>query len=185
MLDPAFGLVIDSAGTLLFASAAAHKLRRFDRFRSAFAGYGLLARAPARALAWLVPAAELAVATGLALDPARRAATAAAIGMLGSYAFAIAINLRRGRRDLDCGCGPLAGRHAGAIRAIAPWMIWRNLGLAGGLALAALPWSGRPLGAADRWTVAAALIAGGVLYLALERLLGDVAPRARALAGNA
>jgi len=92
------------------------------------------------------------------------------------YAFGMAINLARGRRDLDCGCGTARDR-----RSIAAWMVWRNLFLAAALGIAAFPWSPRPLDLSDLLTVMGGLTVGVILYLALDRLLGDVAPRAAIL----
>ncbi|MGM7684749.1 MauE/DoxX family redox-associated membrane protein [Cytobacillus sp. Hm23] len=44
--------------------------------------------------------------------------------LLSVYTVAIAVNLRRGRTDLDCGCGGLVGNHK-----ISPKLIWRNVSL--------------------------------------------------------
>ena len=148
MLDPAIGHLIVLGGALLFASAAAHKLRGFGAFTEVFVAFGALPAAWARRLAWLIPCLELTIAAGLAAERDNRAALVAAIGLLLVYASAIALNLARGRRDLDCGCGSYRNR-----RPIAAWMVWRNVGLAAALGFAALPWSqrtGRPAGPADR-----------------------------------
>ena len=155
-LDPALGLLIVAGCALLFAAAAVHKLRSPAHFTEVFAAYAVI---------WA---------------PGRRAGIAAAIGLLLAYALAIAVNLRRGRRTLDCGCGPAS--HA---RPIAAWMVWRNLLLALAAAAAILPWSMRGIGPTDWLTVGGALAALTVLYLALDRLLGDIAPRARAMRGGA
>ena len=60
-LDPAFGYLIIVGIALLFASAAAQKLRSPAHFAEIFAGYRLLPDAPARRLAWLIPCIELVV----------------------------------------------------------------------------------------------------------------------------
>jgi hypothetical protein len=179
-LDPALGLLIVAGCALLFAAAAVHKLRSPAHFTEVFAAYAVLPAAVARAAAPLVPWVELTAAAALIWAPGRRAGIAAAIGLLLAYALAIAVNLRRGRRTLDCGCGPAS--HA---RPIAAWMVWRNLLLALAAAAAILPWSMRGIGPTDWLTVGGALAALTVLYLALDRLLGDIAPRARAMRGGA
>ena len=61
------------------------------------------------------------------------------MALLLTYAIAIAINLARGRRDLDCGCAGPNER-----RPIAAWMVWRNVGIAILLAAVLLPWSAAP-----------------------------------------
>ena len=161
---------------LLFASAGAHKLRGLTHFAEIFASYRVLPTTLARRLAWLIPCLVLAIAIGLLWEPSRRMAMMPAIGVLIVYAFGMAINLARGRRDLDCGCGTARDR-----RSIAAWMVWRNLFLAAALGIAAFPWSSRPLDLSDLLTVMGGLTVGVILYLALDQLLGDVAPRAAIL----
>ena len=173
MLDPAFGYLIIGGIALLLASAGVQKLRRLAMFTEIFAAYRVVPNALARRLAWLIPSMELGVAAGLVWEPSRRAAIASAVAVLIAYASGVGLNLLRGRRDLDCGCGTARGR-----RPIASWMVWRNLFLAAVLGTAALPWSPRPWSFTDLLTVMAGLIAGALLYAAVDRMLGDVVPKA-------
>jgi hypothetical protein len=175
-LDPAFGYLIIVGIALLFASAAVQKLRSPAHFAEIFAGYRLLPEAAARRLAWLIPCIELAVAAALLWEPGRRMAVISAAAVLIAYASGLGVNLFRGRLDLDCGCGAAHDR-----RALSAWMIWRNLLLASVLGLAALPWSPRACGLTDLLTVMAGLMACAALYAAIDRLLGDVAPKAAML----
>jgi hypothetical protein len=176
MLDPAIGYLIVAGIALLLASAAAHKLRDLARFTAVFAAYHVLPEAPARRVAWIIPCIELGIALALCWEPSRCAALVSAIAMLIAYASAMAVNLRRGRRDLDCGCGTARSR-----RPIADWMVWRNLLLASVLGIAALPWAQRPFGVTDLLTVVGGLMVGATLYAAVDRLLGDVSPKAMTL----
>ncbi len=176
MLDPAFGFLITVGIALLFASAAAHKLRDLDRFAEAFAAYRVLPAGLARRLAWLIPSLELCVAASLLWEPSRRMAVTAGIAVLIAYASGLEVNLLRGRRDLDCGCGTARDR-----RAIAGWMVWRNVILAGALGIALWPWSPRRFDWTDFLTVMGGLTVGVTLYAAVDRLLGDVAPKAMIL----
>jgi len=184
LLDPAAGYLLDLGGALLFAAAAAHKLGDLPAFTEAFVAFRVLPDAWARRAARLVPCVELATALALALTPAsasaatRRAAALAASGLLLAYASAIALNLVRGRRELDCGCGRRRDR-----RPIASWMVWRNVMIAAALGAAALPWTARPLGPADVLTVAGGLTVAALLYAAVDRLCGEIAPRALAMRG--
>jgi hypothetical protein len=100
----------------------------------------------------------------------------AAILVLIAYASGLGVNLLRGRRDLDCGCGTARDR-----RAIAGWMVWRNLILGGALGITLLPWSPRSFDLTDLLTVLGGLTVGVTLYAAVDRLLGDVAPKAMIL----
>ena len=178
MLDPAFGYLIIAGAALLFASAAVRKFQDLGRFTEIFAAYRVLPAVLARRVAWLIPCIEIAIAAALCWEPGRRFGIASAALVLIAYGSGLGVNLLRGRRDLDCGCGGPRER-----RAIAAWMVWRNLLLAGAVGIAATPWSARFLGLTDALTVVGGLIAGVLLYATADRLLGDVAPRARALKG--
>jgi Methylamine utilisation protein MauE len=178
-LDPVFGGLIAICFAVLFASAAVHKWRNLRSFEEAFAAYALLPQIPRLHLIWLIPLCETAVALGLLADATRAAAAIAGAVLLLGYAAAIALNLQRGRRDIDCGCGGPDQR-----RTIAGWMAWRNLALALSLGIEIWPWSGRVLGWMDVSTIAFGVAAAIVVYLCIDRL-GQVAARARALQGSA
>jgi hypothetical protein len=165
LLDPAFGYLIVMGIALLFASASTHKLRDLPRFTEVFAAYRLLPDAPARRLAWLIPCLELAVALGVLWEPSRRMAVISAVAVVTAYALGLGVNLAHSRRP------------------IAVWMVWRNLFLAVALGFAALPWSPRSFDLSDFLTVVGGLVVAVTLYAAVDRLLGDVAPRTAALKG--
>jgi uncharacterized membrane protein YphA (DoxX/SURF4 family) len=169
MLDPALGSLLVGCYLLLFASAAAHKLRDLKQFAIVFAGYGLAPAVNRWRLSWLVPVLETLVALGLLLPAARAVAALVAAALLLTYAIAISINLRAGRELVACGCGGPDQR-----RPIAGWMVWRNLLLALGLGLATLPWSARKLEWTDGATLAFGLTSIALLYSCAERLLGDL-----------
>ena len=170
MIDPAIGTLLAGAFALLFASAALHKVRDLALFAQILAAYRVLPGA-AR-LAWLVPLTEVLVGAGLLLPGTRAAAAAIGAGMLVLYALAMAVNLLRGRRELSCGCGGPDDR-----RPIGAWMVWRNLLLAGALALVTLPWTIRPLQALDFLTVAAGVAVTALIYMSADGLLARIAPR--------
>jgi hypothetical protein len=176
MIDPALGSLLIVGLALLFATAAFHKFRDLERFTLLLDAYRVIPGGSARRLAWSIPCAELAVALALPWPPARRWAALAAAGLLIVYAAGMTVNLARNRRELDCGCAA-----AGERRPIAPWMVWRNFFLTLASMATALPWVPRALVSADFLTVAAGGVAGLALYAALDRLLGDVAPRAALL----
>lgn len=160
-LDPALLGAARASLALLFAVAAAHKLRDPRGFAAHVAAYALLpawAAAPsARALA----AAELALCVALAWPGTARAAAVVAAGLLAVYAGAIAVNLRRGRRALDCGCG-LSPRPLGRD------LLLRNALLVAVALAAALPASPRVLGWVDAWTIACATAVAAALFAAQD-----------------
>ncbi|MBS0580892.1 MAG: methylamine utilization protein MauE [Proteobacteria bacterium] len=178
MLDPAIGLLATLLFVLLFAGAALHKIRAPAHFAQAVAAYQLLPERLAGA-ALVIPALEALVALGLLFPATRGIACGLGILLLLSYAWAIGVNLRRGRTTLDCGCGGPDER-----RPIAAWMAVRNLVLAAGLALLAQPWQARPLAAADILTVGGGCAVGALLYASLERLLSRVVPQGTRLVGR-
>jgi hypothetical protein len=168
VLDPAIGMLMATSLALLFASAGAHKLRDLGQFEQIFSAYGLIpAGLPAR-ISRLVPILEIAVAAGLVIKASRPYAGALGILLLSAYAIAIAVNLRRGRRDLACGCGGPDER-----RPIAGWMVWRNLMIALAAVVVFAPWTNRPLSLTDGITIVFGLLTTALVYLCVDQLLGN------------
>lgn len=105
MVDPviALGLVLLLGWVLLDAGLG--KLRDVALTAAHIDDYRLL---PDGAGAWLArPLAvfEVALAVLLLLPFARVPALLCAAAIIGAYGVAITVNLLRGRRDIDCGCG--------------------------------------------------------------------------------
>jgi hypothetical protein len=166
-VDPAVDLAVRLALAALFASAAAHKARGLAAFRAAVADYRLLPQALAPAAATALVAAEVAAALSLLVGP-RAAAALAAAGLLALYGVAIAVNLARGRRDIDCGCGG-----PGARQTLSAGLVWRNA-LLGAVALTGLfPLTPRALVWIDALTMAGSTLALGALFAATSRLLAQ------------
>ncbi len=88
---------------LVFAHALFLKLREPTRFRASMAAYGLLPTVLVEPTAVVVMVLEAAAVFALLLGSNFGAHLAALL--LASYALAIAINVVRGRKHLDCGCG--------------------------------------------------------------------------------
>jgi Methylamine utilisation protein MauE len=178
MLDPAAGLLLVGCLSLLFGSASLHKLRDLATFTEVLRAYRVLPERAVR-LAPLVAIAELAVAAGLLFSATRFGAGVGGAALLGGYAAAIAVNLRRGRRDLACGCGG-----PDDARPIAPWMVARNLTLALLLLVVTLiPWKTRPLSPVDALTVGGGVVIATLLYASLDQLLGRASAWTAALQG--
>jgi uncharacterized membrane protein YphA (DoxX/SURF4 family) len=173
-LDPAIGILLTASVALLFASAGVHKLRDLGRFNEIFSAYGLVPEFTRVRISWLVPILEITVAAGLIIKGSRPYAAALGILMLSGYAAAIAVNLRRGHRDLACGCGGPDER-----RPIAAWMVWRNMLIALGAAAVFAPWSDRELSLTDGFTVVFGLLTIALVYLCIDQLLGNAQRTAR------
>ena len=175
MIDPAVAALLAGAFALLFASAALHKLLDPARFGAAFRAYQVVPPALGR-VSLLVPVLELAIAAALLATDSRHGAAAAGAALLLTYAVVIAINLGRGRRDLDCGCGGPRER-----RPIGAWMVWRNIALGGLLGLLLLPQASRALDVTDALTIGAGTVVAALLYMSVDVLSGRTALHAARL----
>ncbi len=171
-LDPAIGILIVVCTALLLASAGTHKLRDIRHFDEIFAAYGVMPSLAKWRLSRLIPFLELGLAAGMLVSSLRPYFGVAVILLLLTYAAAIGINLRRGRREIACGCGGPNDR-----RPISPWMVWRNILVSLMVAIALSPWSARGLRPMDGVTVVFGLMTISLLYLCVDMLLGDVAGR--------
>lgn len=159
MLDPLLELTIAWALAALFAAAALHKLRSWREWPGLVRNYALLPDAVAGVAAAVLPAAEALTAGALVWPAARIPGADAAVVLMLAYAAALQLNLWRGRTTLDCGC--FGSR---LKQGIAPWMVWRNLLLAGLALLLRLPVDGRTLTAGDLTVAAAAVATLAFLY---------------------
>lgn len=175
MIDPVFALIVRFSLAALFLTACAHKLRAPRAFVAILAEYRMLPAALVRPVAVLVIAAEALTAAGLLAGRAQ--AAWAALGLIGAYTAAIGVNLLRGRRDIDCGCGGADG-----AQHIRPALILRNVLLAGAAVILVLPVAGRALHPLDWITIVAGVAGGALLYAAAGRLLA-IGPRLVRLRG--
>lgn len=177
-IDPAVAWSLRLGLSLLFASAAWHKLSDRPRFAAAVSAYELVPERASSWLSWILPAAETAIALGL-LHPAwQRSAAVAAAGVLLAYTAAIGINLARGRRRIDCGCflsssaTPLSGG-----------LVARNGALIVAASTLLLPVRARTLVWVDALTLIATLVTLSLLWMAAQRL-SNTGPALRGLGGT-
>jgi hypothetical protein len=174
-IDPVLGWMAAAAAAAIFAASGALKFYDLETFRGAVINYRLIPQWLATPFAWIAPLIESAAALGLLLSPIRASAAAVLIVLLGVFTGAIAINLARGRTDIDCGCfGPALRQR------LSWWLLLRNGALFALLALALLPVGARPLDFLDLTTVAMAAATVVVLYTAANYLIAN-APGLRAL----
>jgi uncharacterized membrane protein YphA (DoxX/SURF4 family) len=173
MLDPVIAIVIRVALGLLFGAAALDKLRAPAAFTAAVRDYRLVPEPAVPAVAWIVTVGEFVFAIGAILGS--RPALGGLAVLLLVYAGAIAVNLVRGRREIDCGCGG-ADEH----RPLSGFLLVRNGVLAMFALPALLPTAPRSLGAIDLVCIGAAVLALALLYAAGDRLAA-MAPRLEGL----
>jgi len=173
-MDPVIDLILRCGLALLFLVAAIHKLRDPVHFRATLIDYRIVPGGAAGLVAWLVTGAELAIAAALLAPGLHAAGPAGAAGLLALYGLAIAVNLARGRRHIDCGCAGPALR-----RPISGALVARNGVLAAVALLALRPVAARQLFWVDALTVGAALLSASALYVAVDRMLGEAPLRGR------
>ena len=151
--------VLAGAGALgagaVFIGAALAKLRHRALFPGVVANYRLLPDALVAPVAALLPLAELALGAGLIAALFIGGAFALAVGLAAAvlllvFAVAMAVNLRRGRAHIDCGCG-----HPQLRQPLSWLLVGRNIVLALPLVALGLVW--RPLGGLD---LVSALVGG-------------------------
>ncbi|HUN75278.1 MAG TPA: MauE/DoxX family redox-associated membrane protein [Steroidobacteraceae bacterium] len=165
-IDPVPALILSLALAGLWAAAGLHKLLDLRAFSDALSAYALLPRRAAPIVARALPLVEIGVACGILLSATRSAAGLASALLLGAYALAIAVNLRRGRRQLDCGCVGFGARTSLSVA-----LLWRNGALLlVSLAAGFLPRGVRTLDWIDVFTVAAGVAAAALLYAVADAL---------------
>jgi len=88
--------------TTLFARAAWHKLSQRPSFQAELSAYKLLPDSLIRPAVYALASAEIFCILGLLFS---NTAIVVAMTLLLIYAVAMAVNLWRGNRYIDCGCG--------------------------------------------------------------------------------
>jgi hypothetical protein len=168
LYDPMMLAFVQAILMLIFLAGAWSKLRARETFEGVVYNYRLLPEFAVLPASYLLPMGELAVGLGLAYSPARPYAAVGAIVLLTVFNIAIAVNLLRGRREIDCGCfSSVLKQH------LSWWLIVRNLGLvalAGWLAWGVPGTLAEPIGWLD-WTVGLAMALAVTLVYMTATLL--------------
>lgn len=173
MLEPVYSWILALGCALLLARAAAHKLGQRRELVAIIANYRVVPARWAAIAAVAVVAAETSAALLLVYPATRPRGAIIAASLFITYAAAIAVNLRRGRIHIDCGCVAASQR-----RAIGAWMVWRNGALAIAAALSATPVAARTLSAFDALTICGGVAVLCLLYAAFDQL-GAIVIRTR------
>lgn len=125
---------------LIFLRAAWHKLRDLESFAALAADYRLLPAWAVGGAACVLIVLEAGSALALIVPRLEPVGAGIAVAMLLIYAVAMATNILRGRKQIDCGCGgepqglgwPLVVRNllltAIAVLALGPHEIPRSVG---------------------------------------------------------
>lgn len=169
MIDPAVIWIAALAAGLIFAASAAIKLRNLELFESAVINYRIVPPVLAQPVSYLLPIAELAGAIAVLWPTSCAAGAIVLLILLAAFTIAIAINLTRGRYDVDCGCfGP-------ALRqTLSWWLILRNGALAAMVAMLLLRPEPRALTIFDDFTIACAVTSILLLYASLNYAIANL-----------
>jgi hypothetical protein len=161
--DPvAVGAVVGALALVLFA-AAWHKLSEPEVFGGALQAYDLLPAAAVMPAARVLPWVEIATGGALLVPATRDPALLAFAALILLYAAAMTVNLLRGRRQIDCGCG-------GDVHPLSWGLVLRN----GVLAAAALSVAGPAIEREFEWLDGVILVAGVLAFYALYLLFDEL-----------
>ena len=164
MIDPLITLVISASLALLFFMAARHKMASTLEFQGSLAAYEILPESMVSPVAKVLPYIEMAVAILILIPLTREFAAFVAIMLLTVYALAMAINILRGRSNIDCGCG-------GQPQVLSVWLLLRNGVLIAGGSLLLFPASDRAVVWADFLFLILMTTVLAMTYLLVEQLV--------------
>jgi len=164
MIDPLITLVISMSLALLFFMAARHKMSAPRHFEGQLAAYEILPAALVPPVARVLPWVEMAVVFLILVPATRPFAAFLATVLLTTYALAMATNLLRGRKDIDCGCG-------GQPQVLSFWLLLRNAVLVAGSCLLLAPADGRALAWGDIPILILLTAVLAMVYLLVEQLV--------------
>ncbi len=174
-IDPAISGLCALSLTLIFGASGIIKLRDIETFEGSVANYQLTPTSMEKPLAYLIPIAECGSAAGLLLTSTRALAASMLLVLLTMFSVAIAINLARGRTNIDCGCfGPALRQE------LSGWLLIRNLFLMILTAVVIFPTSGRAIESIDVVTIVLGALTLVTLYASANFAIGN-APKIRAL----
>ncbi|CAG2152303.1 MauE/DoxX family redox-associated membrane protein [Cupriavidus numazuensis] len=171
-IDPVFLRTSQGAVAIVFGAAAVAKLLDLERFEQALGSYGLVPSMLVGPLALAIALLELAVAAALPVDAARQLAATTGLALLTVFFAAMAINLARGNRDIDCGCWAF-GQKGDARARLSGWHLGRAALLAALLSPCLFEPSARGVVWVDYFTVAGSLAIAGGVFFAIDLLLAN------------
>ncbi len=119
--DPVIPAIASLVLSYVFVVAAIHKWRNIEEFRATLTNYKVLPDKLLGVFIYAVPTVELFSGIALLIPYTEFMATLSVAGLLLIYMFAIGLNLLRGRRTIDCGCGGSEQKQA-----ISEWLLLRN-----------------------------------------------------------
>ncbi|WP_321939642.1 MauE/DoxX family redox-associated membrane protein [Paraburkholderia sp. J8-2] len=173
VIDPVVSTVALATTSIITLALAIPKVMRQSDLRQAVAGFQLLPHVLVAPFALALPIAEVA-ATLACLVPATRSLGAAALAALFVlFAFALGINVARGRTNIDCGCNGFRQTGSPAAHSIGWAHVARVLLLATLAVLAGMPQSVRTVVWFDYLSVLGATLFAVAAFFTLDVLLAN------------
>jgi hypothetical protein len=179
LLDPLIIRIVALGFAVLFLLAALHKLSNRMEFLQVLGGYKILPTILLRPATLVIPNVEIVIAMGWlaigVLGFQLRAVPAISAGLLVIYGSAIAINLIKGRTDIDCGCSFTSSKTTKqkTSQQISNALVWRNGILALLCVFAMAPISPRIIGSIDYLALIAATLVSTLVYAAMNQLIAN------------
>ncbi|GAB3626466.1 hypothetical protein PTE30175_00316 [Pandoraea terrae] len=172
-IDPVVRHLGTATGAIVFLISAQSKFRNRAAFAAALDAYRLLPGAMIPVAAAAVLIAEALLAIGLIRDETRAASATGLLVLVGLFAAAIAVNLVRGNRDIDCGCWGFVDRPADSGGGISGWHIVRAAALGVLLAPALFDTTERPVYWVDYLTVLLGVACALTVFFTFDLLLAN------------
>ncbi len=161
------GEIVRFSIACIFEQAAAHAMRNPDHYAAILEDYRIATPGWSRLAARVLPWAQCAAGALLIMPVQRSLGPMLGLLLMALFTAAIAINVRRGRLHIDCGCGGAEGQRLSSA------LVARNLILCGmlGFALVAPPPHG--INAAFVIGVIGASAFLVILYFAANQMLAN------------
>jgi len=176
-MDPELQNAMALGLALIFAAAVVHKVQDFKNFIAILTEYRVTPVWSTFAVGVVLFISEAAAAVMILLSGLRQFGAFMIIGLLALYGVGMAVNLIRGRQEIDCGCsGP------GAKQMISWWLIGRNAAMVIPAALCLFPVDYRELIKMDYLSIGGFAVIFLVAYQTANHLLASW-PRVASLRG--
>lgn len=177
-IDPVLPHVLAGLLAIVLIAGAWQKARDIDGFAGALSQYRLLPDTLSVPAAYALIAAEAGAGTLLLPLTTRAHGAGLALALIAVVTAAVVINLLRGRRAIDCGCGS-----PGSGQQLSWALVARNAALALAAWLALTEEGVRELVWIDRLTLLAGTLALYGVYAAADQLIANW-PRLAKLRGD-
>lgn len=119
--DPLLALIFSLVLSYVFVVAAIHKWKAMTEFRETILNYQVVPGFLVAPLAFAFPLVEFVSGVALLIPQTSSVAAVCVAMLLLTYILAMAINLLKGRRSIDCGCGGTDQKQN-----ISEWLLIRN-----------------------------------------------------------